>query len=54
LKSANTLIEFRLFPLHYKPGWIIIAAPSGEYEGPENKKAAKLEDKLKNYKICAY
>ena len=51
-QSANTLIELRHFLVHYKPGWTIIAAPSGKYEGPENKNTAKLENKLKDYKIC--
>ena len=51
-ESADALISFRHFLVHYKPGWIIAAAPPGKDEGPEDKETAKLEKKLKDYKIC--
>ena len=51
-ESVNTLIAFRHFLIHYKPGWTILAAPEGEYEGPENNDEVKLQNKLNDYKIC--
>lgn len=52
--SADALIELRNKLVRYKPVWTTIAAPQGEYEGsePEEGDIAKLENKLKDYKIC--
>lgn len=50
---ADALIELRNKLVHYKSVWTRIAVSQGEYEGPEPEGGdiAKLENKLKDYKI---